>query len=74
MRFVDSNVLLYAASKLPEERPKAEIAYAILQSTDLAGSVQVLQEFYVQATRVNRPERLSHDDAIHVIRGFQRFQ
>src|SRR5438876_658275 len=74
MRFVDSNVLLYATSKLPEERAKQGIAYAILQSTDLAGSVQVLQEFYVQATRVSRPERLSHEEALNVIRGFLRFR
>jgi len=73
MRFVDSNVLLYAASKRPDERSKAESAYAILQSRDLAGSVQVLQEFYVQATRATRPDRLSHEDAINVIRGFLRF-
>jgi predicted nucleic acid-binding protein len=64
MRFLDSNILLYAISKNPAERSKAEEAYAILQSDDLALSVQVLQEFYVQAIRSTRPDALSHDEAV----------
>ena len=51
MTFVDTNVLLYAVSTAPEERAKAAVARAILDRTDLALSVQVLQEFFVQATR-----------------------
>ncbi len=55
MRFVDTNILLYAASTAPEERQKAEVALTLLEAEDLALSVQVLQEFYVQATRATRP-------------------
>jgi predicted nucleic acid-binding protein len=51
MRFADTNVLLYAVSTLPAESVKAAQAQAVLASRDLALSVQVLQEFYVQATR-----------------------
>ncbi len=71
MRFVDTNILLYAISKDPAERRKAEIAIDILDSPleQLALSVQVLQEFYVQATRVSRqgalPHRLAEDYLDH---------
>ena len=51
MRFVDTNVLLYAVSTAPAERSKNERSLAILDDHDLAVSVQVLQEFYVQAIR-----------------------
>lgn len=56
MRFVDTNVLLYAASTAPEERLKKEHALAVLDAQDLALSVQVLQEFYVQTTHPKRIE------------------
>lgn len=58
MRFVDTNVLLYAISGDPEEQAKAERANEILSSTDLGLSAQVLQEFYVQATRQTRADRI----------------
>ncbi len=58
MRFVDTNVLLYSLSREPEERHKTQQANDILASKDLALSVQVLQEFYVQATRASRPDPL----------------
>ena len=67
MRFVDTNVLLYAASLLPEEMDKRRRARALLAAPDLAVSVQVLQEFYHQATRPTRPGRLSHDDALQFL-------
>jgi predicted nucleic acid-binding protein len=73
MRFVDANVLLYAASTAPDERPKMERARAILDDEDLAVSVQVLQEFYVQATHRSRDERLTHDQAIALSESWLRF-
>jgi predicted nucleic acid-binding protein len=56
MRFLDTNVLLYAISRDPAERAKAEVAIEILDSSpsELGLSVQILQEFYVQATRPAR--------------------
>lgn len=72
-RFVDTNVLLYAISRDAAERGKAETANAILGSGDLALSVQVLQEFYVQATRASRPDRLAHDQAARLVESFRRF-
>jgi predicted nucleic acid-binding protein len=73
VRFADSNVLLYAISRAPEERAKAERANDLLAERDLALSVQVLQEFYVQATRESRTDPISHDDALELVASFRRF-
>jgi predicted nucleic acid-binding protein len=45
VRFVDTNVLLYAISRDPTEQDKAARANDILAARDVALSVQVLQEF-----------------------------
>lgn len=74
MRFLDTNILLYSISTLPKEVPKAAIAREILRSRDLVLSVQVLQEFYVQATRPSRADPLSHDEALAFIETWKRFQ
>src|SRR5579863_4955895 len=73
VRFVDTNVLLYAISRDPSERAKAERANAILGGRELGLSVQVLQEFYVQATRESRPDALSHRHAARLVESFTRF-
>ena len=73
MRFVDTDVLLYAISTDPDEAAKAAAARAILESADLALSVQVLQEFYVQATRPTRQHRLSHEQASLLVESWLRF-
>ncbi len=73
MRFVDTNILLYPVSRDPEERHKAEIARGLLAERDLALSVQVLQEFYVQATREGRPDPLTHEQALGPVESFLRF-
>jgi len=73
MRFVDSNILLYATSKNPAESDKAAKARALLDAVDLALSVQVLQEFYAQATRTTRADRLSHQQATLLIQSFCRY-
>lgn len=73
MRFVDTNILIYSVSTLPAESAKAERAAEILQADDLALSVQVLQEFYTQATRPSRPRPLSHVEATEFIARWLRF-
>jgi predicted nucleic acid-binding protein len=73
VRFVDTNVLLYAVSRDRAERSKAKRADEILAGRDLALSVQVLQEFYVQATRASRSDRLSHAQATRLVESFTRF-
>ena len=73
MRFADTNVLLYSVSTLPAEAGKAATARALLKEGDLALSVQVLQEFYVQATRPSRPDPLTHEEAVAFMRTWRRF-
>ena len=73
MRFVDTNVLLYATSQISGEESKAAIAKAVLSASDLALSTQVLQEFYVQATRSSQPDPLSHAQAAQLVEAFTRF-
>lgn len=73
MRFVDTKILLYAVSTAPQEERKARIALGLLDSPDLALSVQVLQEFYVQATRAGGSACLTHRQAALLIEAFMRF-
>jgi predicted nucleic acid-binding protein len=73
VRFADTNVLLYAISRDPEEQEKSRRANELLGARDAALSVQVLQEFYVQATRVSRPDRLTHQQALRLVESFLRF-
>ena len=70
--FVDTNVLLYAISTVEEEAEKRAIARRVLLRTDLAFSVQVLQEFYVQATRLSEG-RVAPEIAVRLIRSWNRF-
>lgn len=74
MRFLDTNILLYRVSCDPKEAGKRVIAADLLQCDDLALSVQVLQEFYVQATRTSRKNRLSHEEAAALIESWKRFR
>jgi predicted nucleic acid-binding protein len=71
--FFDTNILLYSISRAPEETAKRERAIALLDEEGGALSVQVLQEFYVQATRPTRPDPLPHPIAVGLIRTWMRF-
>lgn len=75
MKFIDTNILLYLISTSPKESAKRQIAARILDGDDLALSVQVLQEFYVQATRPRTSGKgsLSHAQASRLIEAFLRF-
>jgi predicted nucleic acid-binding protein len=73
-RFLDTNVLLYSISRDPAESAKHDRAIALIDRDDNALSVQVLQEFYVQATRPTRPDALPHDIAAGLIRTWLRFR
>ena len=72
--FIDTNVLIYAASKDASEAAKSIVARAILDGEDLMLSTQVLQEFYAQATRPARPDRLSHEVAVALVESWLRFR
>lgn len=73
-RFIDTNILLYSLSRLDTEARKRDIAIAILDADDCVMSVQVLQEFYVQATRSTRSDALPHGIAAGLIRTWLRFR
>jgi predicted nucleic acid-binding protein len=73
MRFVDTNILLYAVSFAPAEAEKALRASDILSQTDLALSTQVLQEFYVKATRSSTKSPLTSAEASALISTLTRF-
>jgi len=73
VRFVDTNVLLYSISRDPAEQRKRDLANALLTGRGLALSAQVLQEFFVQATRSTRDDALSHEQATNLVTAFTRF-
>jgi predicted nucleic acid-binding protein len=73
-RFLDTNILLYSISRAPQEAEKRMIAELLLDTGDNSLSVQVLQEFYVQATRATRADALPHDIAAGLVRTWLRFR
>jgi predicted nucleic acid-binding protein len=58
----------------PADAFKQKRAIALLDRDDGALSVQVLQEFYVQATRATRLHPLPHETAIGLITAWTRFK
>jgi predicted nucleic acid-binding protein len=73
LHFLDTNILLYSISRDPAEAAKREPAIALLDRDEGALSVQVLQEFYVQATRSSRSDPLPHEIAVGLIATWLRF-
>lgn len=72
MNFIDTNVLLYAfGPDEPSDHPA--IAQRILAEGKVAFSVQVFQEFYVQATHSRREEPLTEEEAAEVIESLTVF-
>jgi predicted nucleic acid-binding protein len=65
--FVDTNVLLYAASTNPAEGEKRRVAREILDAGRVGFSIQVAQEFFVNATRKLTPP-LTSADALKFLR------
>lgn len=66
MKFIDTNVLLYAFGP-EEDTDRSATARRAIAEGDLAFSVQVFQEFYVQATHSRRKDPLSPADAVAVL-------
>jgi predicted nucleic acid-binding protein len=62
---LDTNVLVYAFSKAGRDAAKARIAREWINREDWGVSVQILQEFYVNAVRA--PHQLGHDEAVAMI-------
>lgn len=72
--FLDTNILLYSISQNPAESLKRDRAIALLADDSGALSVQVLQEFYVQATRISRADALPHELAAGLVEAWSRFR
>jgi predicted nucleic acid-binding protein len=68
LAFVDTNILLYAASTDPAEAGKRTEARRVLSDGGCVFSVQVAQEFFVNATRKLTPA-LSRADALAFLKG-----
>jgi len=72
--FLDTNILLYSISRSPAESYKRQCAIELLDDDSGAISIQVLQEFYVQATRASRADPIPHDLAVRLIETWSRFR
>jgi predicted nucleic acid-binding protein len=70
--FVDTNILLYAASKAAEDQSKRQAARALLSRPDIALSAQVLQEFYSVAVTKQRLQ-MTHAEALAVLQSLAGF-
>lgn len=64
--FVDTNILVYAASNAPADRSKRQESRALLAQPDIGFSAQVLQEFYAVAVAKQRLA-MSHGEAVAVL-------
>ena len=64
--FLDTNILVYAATGGGEDEPKRKRALDLIEQEDFALSAQVLQEFYVTVTR-KTAKTLSSDEALEWI-------
>lgn len=74
LRFLDTNILLYSIGTNPAEADKRARALALLDELGNALSVQVLSEFYVQATRATRNDAIPHNEAVLLIDAWRRFE
>ncbi len=70
--FIDTNVLLYAASNATEDQPKRQVARQVLSRPGIGFSAQVLQEFYAAAVAKQRLE-ITHDEAVAVLESLATF-
>jgi predicted nucleic acid-binding protein len=69
--FVDTNVLVYAASNAVADQPRRDLALELLDRSDLALSAQVLAEFYSVATSKTKLN-MTHDDAVVLLQSLAR--
>jgi len=70
--FLDTNILLYAASNAAADQPKRQVARALLTRPDIGFSAQVLQEFYAAGTAKKRLQ-MTHDEAVAVLQSLAAF-
>jgi predicted nucleic acid-binding protein len=74
--FLDTNILLYAISTSEAEATKKTIARDLLAGNNWSVSVQVLQEFYVNAIKARRPSdsaAMTAQEAADAVRRFTAY-
>jgi predicted nucleic acid-binding protein len=69
--FVDTNVLVYAASNAAADQTRRDLALDLLDEPDLALSAQVLAEFYSVTTSKNKLN-LTHEEAVLLLQSLDR--
>jgi len=72
VEFLDTNILVYAASGMAADAKKARISRSLSTGRGLAISLQVLQEFY-NAARHPKKLNFTHDEAIAYCTQWRRF-
>lgn len=70
--FIDTNILVYAASNAAADQPKRQVARGLLAQSDIGFSAQVLQEFYAVAVAKQRLQ-MTHDEAVAVLQSLAAF-
>jgi len=70
--FIDTKVLLYAASNAAADEAKCIVARQLLSQPEIGFSAQVLQEFYAVAVTKQRLE-MTHDEALAVLHSLAAF-
>lgn len=69
--FVDTNVLVYAASNAAADEARRDRALELLDRSDLALSAQVLAEFYSVATAKTKLS-MKHEDVVVLLESLAR--
>lgn len=72
--FLDTNILVYSISATPADQRKRAQSEMLLARPGCVLSVQVLQEFYVQATNTRKAHYITHDKAVAIIARLKEHQ
>lgn len=71
MEFLDTNILVYAASRRREDEQKQLVARALIDPGEFCISLQVLQEFY-NAARNPKKLALTHAETVTFCNGWRK--
>jgi len=70
--FIDTDILVYAASNASADRAKRQVSRALLERPDIGFSAQVLQEFYAVAVAKQRLA-MTHGEAVAVLQSLAAY-
>lgn len=72
--FLDTNVLLYSVSSSPADERKRAVATELQRRRDCVVSIQILEEFFNQATRKTRRDTMPPEIAQGLVESWYRFE